>query len=252
MQKFTNCALSIAGFDPSSGAGILSDIKTLENNNVYGFGICTAVTIQNDIHFQSVEWISFKTIQNQIDILFERFSIKWIKIGLIENASILIDLVNYLHKKNKEVKIIWDPILKASAGFQFHETIAQSHLIDICKKIYLLTPNYEEIKMLLPDQSETTAAQTLSKYCGVLLKGGHRTDHKKGTDIVFTANQTYEFEGKYNSSYKKHGSGCVLSSALLAELSKGSTLHDACLHAKTYTLAFLKSNNTLLGYHNNG
>ena len=252
MQKFRSYVLSIAGFDPSSGAGILSDIKTFEINNAYGLGICSALTIQNDIHFQSVEWVSFNIIKKQIDILFERFSINWVKIGLIESSGTLLKIINYLIEKNSKIKIIWDPILKASAGYNFHNSISHIDLLEICKKTYLLTPNYEEIKMLLPKLPEMEAAQLLSQYCAVLVKGGHRTDNKKGVDILFFNNKIYEFEGEYNSSYKKHGSGCVLSSAILAKLSTLCTLIEACSHAKKYTLEFLKSNDSLLGYHNNG
>ena len=251
MQKFRNCVLSIAGFDPSSGAGILSDIKTFENNNIYGLGICTALTIQNDIAFQSVEWVSLSTIQKQIDILFERFTIDWVKIGLIENMNVLSVIINYLYKKNNTIKIIWDPILMASAGFNFHSSILQSDIIEICKKIYLLTPNYEEIKAFSPDQIQTEAAKNLSEYCGVLLKGGHRTDDKKGTDMLFFNNETIEFKGEFNTLYKKHGSGCVLSSSILSFLAKGNSLQDSCNEAKKYTSNFLKSNPSLLGYHHN-
>lgn len=250
MQKFRHYVISIAGFDPSAGAGILSDIKTFENNHVYGLGICSALTIQNDIHFNSVEWIALDTLQKQIDILFERYSIEWVKIGLIENFEILNQVVNYLHSKNNQVKIIWDPILKASAGFQFHTHFNQSSLINLCKKIYLIIPNYEEIKTLFPEESEINAAMALSQHCAVYLKGGHRNDDKKSTDCLFIKDETFEFKGVYAKEFSKHGSGCVLSSALLANLAKGCTLPEACELAKKYIQKFLESNHSLLGYHN--
>jgi hydroxymethylpyrimidine/phosphomethylpyrimidine kinase len=122
----------------------------------------------------------------------------------------------------------------------------------LCKKIVLLTPNYEEIKTLLPVYSEMEAAKMLSQYCAVLVKGGHRKDDKKGTDVLFLDNETCEFKGEFNEAYKKHGSGCVFSSAILSNLAQGYPLSEACFQAKNYIVKFLKSNHSLLGYHSNG
>lgn len=249
MQESRSCVVSVAGFDPSAGAGVLSDIKTFESHQVYGLGVCSALTVQNDIHFKSVEWVSLQGIQKQIDLLFERFSIQWIKIGIIENLDLLFQLVEHLFKKNNQIKIIWDPILMASAGFQFHTYIDKQLLVELCKRMYLITPNFEEIKKMLPGEYEVEAAKILNQHCAVLLKGGHRKDEKKATDTLFVNNTIYEFKGEYNEAYKKHGSGCVFSSAILSALSKGNSLPEACENAKTYIAKFLKSNQSLLGYH---
>src|SRR4029078_291387 len=88
--------LSIAGFDPSGGAGILSDIKTFEANKTTGLGVCSALTFQNDIEFDSVQWISLADIKKQIGMLNARFKIDWVKIGLIESPEIMDDLSSYL------------------------------------------------------------------------------------------------------------------------------------------------------------
>jgi hydroxymethylpyrimidine/phosphomethylpyrimidine kinase len=77
-RKYT---LSIAGFDPSAGAGILADIKTFEQCGVYGLGVCTAVTIQNDVEFEKVDWLSAESILSQIKILLKRFKVEVEKIG---------------------------------------------------------------------------------------------------------------------------------------------------------------------------
>lgn len=74
-------ALSIAGFDPSGGAGLLADCKTLESNAVYGLGVCTALTVQNDVAFERVQWVSGADILDQARLLFARFTIEYVKIG---------------------------------------------------------------------------------------------------------------------------------------------------------------------------
>jgi len=228
--------LSIAGFDPSGGAGILADIKTFENNSVYGFGVCTALTYQNDKEF--------------ILVLFKRFKIDFIKIGLIENFTVLLALIKWIRSKNTDVRIIWDPILKATAGFEFHAVKDQDILIEILKNIDLLSPNIPEMKLLYSFDDATKNALEISQYCLVYLKGGH-TQNKIVTDILFLENEQIKFDSKKYKNNEKHGSGCVLSAAILANLATGKNIEDACNLAKKYTECFLLSNTTLLGYHKN-
>ena len=242
-----NHVLSIAGFDPSAGAGILADIKTFEANHVYGFGVCSAMTFQNDRNFENVEWIEVENIIRQIEVLFKRFKINWVKIGLIENVAVLKRIVEYLVMQNPDIKIIWDPILKASSGFIFNEKIDADKLIGVCKNILLITPNMEEIATLFPGMNEEEAGKYLSRYCAVLLKGGHRTNGNP-IDVLFYDDKQESFDG-VRIDNDKHGTGCVLSAAILANLSMRKNLRDACWKAKQYINKFLESNSTLLGEH---
>jgi hydroxymethylpyrimidine/phosphomethylpyrimidine kinase len=241
--------LSIAGFDPTGGAGLLADIKTFEANKVSGFGVMSALTFQNDIEFEKVEWLTLEKIIDQILVLQKRFQFEYIKIGLIENLDILHQLILHLNSNISNPQIIWDPILKASAGFNFHDKIERLKLEEICKNIFLITPNFEEIKTLTGEQDEKKAAKDLSKFCHVFLKGGHN-ENDLGRDFLFTTDgKEFSFRAKQKIEFGKHGSGCVLSSAITANLAKEFNLHRACLRAKQYTAKFLNSNKNLLGYH---
>src|SRR3954463_7161622 len=102
--------LSIAGFDPSAGAGVLADIKTFENNGVYGLGVVSALTWQNDINFERVEWLPLKHITDQVAVLLKRLEIRFIKIGLVENITVLKRLISFLEKEVADPVIIVDPI----------------------------------------------------------------------------------------------------------------------------------------------
>jgi hydroxymethylpyrimidine/phosphomethylpyrimidine kinase len=247
MEEERPFLLSIAGFDPSGGAGILADIKTFENNKVYGLGVCSALTFQNDQEFEGVKWVEKEEILRQAEVLLKRFPVAWVKIGLIENFDVLQEIVTYLKNHNPDVKIIWDPILRASAGFAFHKDIDTDALHEICSNLLLITPNLEEMSKMIPDKSPEDGARALSQYSAVLLKGGHRSDNK-ATDILFVNGEETRFEhDKLNAS--KHGTGCVLSSAILTNLAKGYDLEDACKEGKEYVTDFLKSHNSLLGYH---
>jgi hydroxymethylpyrimidine/phosphomethylpyrimidine kinase len=244
-------ALSIAGFDPSAGAGITSDIKTFEAHGVYGLGVCSAITVQNDIEFESVEWIDNQTIFNQTEILLRRFKPVYCKIGLIKDSETLAHLMDFLRFHN--LNLVWDPILKASAGFIFHTPEKMDFPTETFRKILsqflLVTPNipeYERLSLVLhyenPEQWFTSGLQAL------LLKGGH-SDKNICTDILYHKGITYEFENKKITTYDKHGTGCVLSSSIVARLALGENLTKACSLANQYVNQFIKSNNTFLGVH---
>lgn len=248
MHKPRPYVLSIGGFDASGGAGILADIKTFESNKVYGLSVITANTFQNDNEFKSVDWITVEKIKAQIDLL-KKFEFEYVKIGLIQDLNTLNQIVLYLISHIPHLKIIWDPILKASAGFDFHKKIDHELLEKILADIYLITPNIPEALALGKENSTELNAKYLSRFCNVYLKGGH-SEAKVGYDTLFLKEgKQFFFRPKIKNIFSKHGSGCVLSSAIVANLAKGEDLHRSCLKAKQYTEKFLASNKTLLGFH---
>ena len=248
--------LSIAGFDPSGGAGILADIKAFETCHAYGMGVVSALTVQNDIAFNKVEWLPFSQIIEQIDVLQKRFSFDYIKIGLIQNLEVLHQVILHI-KKNVRFsaptpKFIWDPILKASAGFNFHQPFDRQLLEEIAQLIYLITPNTTEAFELGIHKNAQENAAYLSTFCNVYLKGGH-DEQRSGKDLLYLKNQTQPlvYENTQAHITEKHGSGCVLASAITSFLAHGDSLEEACKKAKQYIMQFLSSNKSLLGFHNN-
>ena len=242
--------LSIAGFDPSAGAGVLADVKTFENIGVYGFAVTTSITYQNENKFDGVKWLSLKQIKNQIYPIIENHKIDFVKIGLVENFKILISIIELLKAHNAEVKIIWDPILRASAGFDFHQKIPKKYLKYVLKNIYLITPNWQEIKPLSNEQDAIIGAEKIAQYCSVYLKGGHNIE-TPATDLLFIEDSIDVYHPKKITELEKHGTGCVLSSAITGYLAQGNSLHQSCELAKQYTYNFLISNETKLGFHAN-
>ncbi|MEQ7801425.1 hydroxymethylpyrimidine/phosphomethylpyrimidine kinase [Pedobacter sp. ASV1-7] len=241
--------MSIAGFDPSAGAGVLADIKCFEQQEVYGFGICSALTIQTDIDFFKNEWLNAPQIIEQTAPLLSRFKIAAVKIGLIKNISVLMEVISHLKKQQSDIKIVMDPVLKASAGYDFHDwENGLKQLLPVLKQIDLITPNYTEMLRLGGDNEVYTTAKIWSAHCPVLLKGGHSAKNI-GTDYLYVDDQIHELHPGTTSIYQKHGSGCVLSAAITASLAKGKELLEACTSAKVSTEHFLNSNESLLGYH---
>ena len=261
MSKERPCVLSIAGFDPSGGAGVLADIKTFEQHKVLGMGVTTGLTFQNDSEFDGVQWIEANEIIKQIEVLTRKFKFEFVKVGMLESLKVLETIIEKTKNQELKTKLIWDPILKASAGFEIHKNFEKEKLVSILKNIYLLTPNMDEIKILTGETDEMKAAKELSKYCNVLLKGGHvapdvrhqtsdANSQTLGKDFLFTTDgKVFSFKAKKISAIGKHGSGCVLSSAITANLANGLSLQRSCLKAKDYVTHFLLSNKTLLGFH---
>lgn len=249
MQDLRPCVLSFAGFDPSGGAGILADIKTFEAHRVTGLGVLTALTVQNDVEFSSVLWFQTKQILDHAEALMRRYPVAAAKIGLISSLYALMDIADHLKSSIPAVRIVWDPILRASAGYTIHEHVDPDGVRDACSRVFLVTPNVEEARILMNQQDEMKAAEELSQFCHVFLKGGHSAENK-GTDYLFEkGGAVTAYPAAEISLFPKHGSGCVLSSAITANLALGLPLAEACEKAKTYIAAFLGSHESLVGYH---
>ena len=241
--------LSIAGSDPSGGAGVFADLKTLEARRVYGLGVVSAITCQSDTEFFGVDWVPAAAIISQAKAVLQRFPVTVAKIGLIQDLEVLQTVITFLKEVNPGMKIIWDPILQASAGYVFHGKPNAMALSTILNQVYLLTPNVPEARQLAPADQAEDSARELSRFCHVLLKGGHQPE-KPGRDQLFrTDGKVYGYRPCPAQVSPKHGSGCVLSAAIAANLALGNTLPRAVLRAKQYTTRFLSSNTSLLGYH---
>lgn len=243
-------AISIAGFDPSAGAGVLADVKCLEQHHVYGFGICSALTVQTDDEFLRNDWLDSLQIIAQLEPLMAKFQVSVCKIGLIKDVAVLQEVVYFLKSKSPDLKIIVDPVLKASSGYEFHDWANGIDILSpVLKQIDLITPNYNEMLSLGGEAMDVShTAKLCAQHCSVLLKGGHSIV-ATGTDYLYEQGSISEFRPQVAQIHQKHGSGCVLSAAIAANMALGIPLKQACSNAKRYIEKFLNTNNTLLGYH---
>jgi hydroxymethylpyrimidine/phosphomethylpyrimidine kinase len=237
--------LSLAGFDPTAGAGVLADIKSFEMNGVYGMGIITANTLQTDSSFIKVDWIHLETLKIQLETLMKEYDFRVVKIGLIENFEVLSLLILSMKSLNPTLKIVWDPILKSSSGFDFHsnEEVGLLFLEEHCN---LITPNWEEFEKLWG--SNINCLTDRNPKAAILIKGGHRKE-KIGCDLLFENGRFAEINGCSFNGKSKHGTGCVLSSVISANIAKGSTLLDSCIEGKKYIEHFILSTDSNLGFH---
>jgi hydroxymethylpyrimidine/phosphomethylpyrimidine kinase len=181
--------------------------------------------------------------------LFENYSIKAVKIGIVPSLDYLKDIVFAIKKLSPKTKIVWDTVLKSTTEFSFITIDDQAILIEILKKIDLITPNYNEIlQFSAAEKNADLIAHIVSKHCAVLLKGGHNP-LAIGVDCLYLGKETFRLAPNNTLVSEKHGSGCVLSSAITANLALGQDLKTACFNAKKYIETYLQSNQTKLGYH---
>ncbi|WP_343696672.1 hydroxymethylpyrimidine/phosphomethylpyrimidine kinase [Flavobacterium sp.] len=236
--------LTIAGLDPSGGAGILSDIKTFEQHKVTGFAISTANTIQTENQFYEIQWTDLSFVIRSIETLFLNYKISAIKIGIVSSLHDLNRIISTIKLLSPSTKIVWDPVLKSTTQFDFLNIETHSDLNKILPKIDLITPNYHEAEILFPGFiSKENEFST-----NILLKGGHN-EKALGTDRLFLKNEILELLPSDKKCFEKHGSGCVLSSAIASNLALNQTIKEACKNAKTYIENYLSSTSTLIGHH---
>jgi hydroxymethylpyrimidine/phosphomethylpyrimidine kinase len=161
----------------------------------------------------------------------------------------LLVIVKKLKQLTPHIKIVLDPILKATAGATFHRLDDLPILDAILSEIYLITPNYEEIQCVYPEKSIQDTIEHISTRTNLYLKGGHRTDNVGLDQLYYNKIIQLNIPPGDLKILPKHGSGCVLSSAIASNLMLGYTIEDAAILGKKYIEQFLSSNTTLLGNH---
>ena len=231
--------LSIAGYDPSAGAGVLADIQTFTSLGVQGMAATTCVTYQDEDQVYGIDWLSFEQIQRQLSPILSKYNVSFVKIGLIESIERMSEIVDLVLDHKPNTKVIWDPIVSSSSGFEILAENQEVLQLTI-PKLFLATPNLPEYKWL--------KEQNVTHETNILIKGGHSlTDDV--SDLLIWKSKEYIIEGKKKKKLDKHGSGCILSSAILARLALGHNLFDACIAAKAYINSYLTTSTTKLGKH---
>ena len=236
--------LTVGGSDPSSGAGIQSDIRTFSYFGVYGFTVITAITSQNTRHVSNIEPVSAKNLRLQLDSVLSDFHIDAIKIGMVYNSDII--KVIYSKLKNYHVPIIVDPIIKSTTG----TTLLKKNALDYYKKMIVpladvITPNKYEAKILsgiTNVQKSAKKIQTLGAK-SVIITGASIS---KGiiSDFILEKEKEYQITGKM-IPIRNHGSGCNYSASIAVSLAKQNPLKYAVRTAKKYAYNSIKNSKNI-------
>ena len=231
--------LSIGGSDPSSGAGIQSDIKTFSSFNIHALTVITAITGQNTIHFGMVEPVSKEILENQIQTVISDFKIDGIKIGMVYNSQII--KVIYQQLKKLKIPIIVDPIIKSTTGGIL---LKNSALKDFQKFIMplatIITPNEFEARIIsnMKTDSKISPKKMAEKIQEMGSKNvvitGIKTKNNKISDFVLEKNKNYFISGEKIIN-TNHGSGDNYSAAVIFALVKKKNIEKALRFAKQIT-----------------
>ena len=230
--------LTIAGSDPSGGAGIQADIKTLTVNGVYAMSAVTALTAQNTLGLISVCEISPEFLEQQLDAVFTDIYPDAVKIGMVSSAKlieVIAERLNYYKARN----VVLDPVMVSTSGSRLIDEAAVSVLIEQLLPIAdIVTPNIPEAEFLSGikiscHEDMLHAAEIISiNDCAVLCKGGHSISD--ADDLLYSDEKTVWFKGKRIDNPNAHGTGCTLSSAIAANLAKGLDAENAVRTAKEF------------------
>ena len=237
--------LSIAGSDPSSGAGIQGDLKTYSVLGVYGLTVVTAITSQNTLKFSNVKEISADIIKDQLESVLSDFKIDAIKIGMVYTSPAI--RVIYSKLKGKKIPIVLDPVFESTTGGVLLQTDALPDFKRLLVPLaFVITPNVLEAERLtdmrIRTRNDVRRASSQIQQMGaknVVIKGGH-LNGKLVTDFVLEGTRFYSFSGN-RILRTNHGGGCSFSASLAVSLAKGRTLRDSVKFAKEFTVESIKN-----------
>ena len=240
MEKIP-CALTIAGSDPSGGAGIQADLKTFQEMQVYGMSVITSLTAQNTTGVQGVHHAPVEFIDQQIDSITSDMPVHAFKTGMLANVEMMEVVANKI--KTLAAPYVMDPVMVATSGDSLISLEAREylkkHLIPLAS---LLTPNIPEaetitgIKIHNLQDMEKAAQIIVEEYgaAAALVKGGHMIDETKAIDVFFDGKEFRHFTSERIETRNSHGTGCTLSAAITAYLAKDFALVSAVEQAKQY------------------
>ena len=231
-------ALTIAGTDPSGGAGIQADIKTMTANGVFATCAVTALVAQNTTGVKSIVECTPDFLAEELDCVFTDIFPDAVKTGMVSS----IPLIRVIAAKLKEYgakNLVVDPVMVATSGDRLITEDAVSALKELLLPLAtVLTPNIPEAEILsgmtIRSAADMAAARAISEQygCAVLCKGGHQIND--ADDLLWRCGSGKWFHGKRINNPNTHGTGCTLSSAIASNLAKGFDLDTAVERAKAY------------------
>lgn len=233
--------LTIAGTDPTGGAGIQADLKTFAALGCYGMSVITALVAQNTCGVKSIHSVPPEFVKAQLQTVLEDIQPDAIKIGMVHSVELVTViaevLINY-----PLIPVVFDPVMIATSG---HRLIEEDTIAAIVEKLFplakVITPNMDEAALLAGIQVSTVddmyeaAAQIMSLGCeSLLLKGGHLQSEKLTSMLVNAKGLIQEYQSDKIETNNMHGSGCTLSSAIASYLARDLELKEAVAEAQEY------------------
>jgi len=241
--------LTIAGLDPSGGAGIVADIKTISTLGCFPAAALTSITYQNTTGVFGAEHQTARTLRAQVEPVIQDLDVAAAKTGMLPTAEIVAEVARLFSEEQLPPPVV-DPVMVSTSGHDLIGDeafqIVKTQLLRVAR---VVTPNIPEAERLagfsIENEADMRRAAEAIKSMGaraVLVKGGHRAIQRQAIDLLLDENENFvEFREEYIDVGEIHGSGCTLSAAIAAGLGKGMTLEDAIRAAKNYVTQAIKS-----------
>jgi hydroxymethylpyrimidine/phosphomethylpyrimidine kinase len=247
-------ALTIAGFDPGSGAGITADLKTFSAHGIYGVACISAMTVQSTLGVRAVEPLPATLVRQTLECLAEDVSLSGVKIGMLGSSAVVCEVSSFLTAKAGMIpreRIVLDPVLRSTSGTALIDRDGLRVIREeLLRRVGWITPNVDELDLLAGGSSsreqvpaaaarlQAMAAQLGNDALNVVVTGGHLD---RPDDFLLTASG----EGSWLAGEKivtnaTHGTGCAFSSALLCGLISGRFPREAAAAAKAYVTEALR------------
>jgi len=237
--------LTIAGSDPSGGAGIQSDLKTFRAHGVYGLCVITSLTSQNTLGVQHSSEVPLSVVHSQLESLFSDFKIDAVKTGMLSSERIIRTITPFLDRFKGWIVV--DPVIYSKTKYPL---LNGKGIIGLKKSLlplaYLVTPNLFEAEVIADMKIETKedieiVLKKIHRFGSknVLLKGGHMPAEvpiPKATDILYDGKNFTFFRSRFIRTKHTHGIGCAFSSAIVANIALGKSLREAITLSKRYVI----------------
>ena len=252
MSNNVKNVLSIAGSDPSGGAGIQADLKTFAANGVYGMAAITALTVQNTVGVQGIHLVPAKFVSSQIEAIFSDIAVSSVKVGMVANAEIAEEVGTTLAKYRNLISVV-DPVMVAKGGSPLLDKKAIQAVKDnLIPLATIVTPNLPEAAILLG--SSIAKSEEDMVYQGkallnlgpksILMKGGH-SEGITSNDLLVTENNYVWFKEKRINTKNTHGTGCTLSSSIASFLAKDFSVEESVSKAKKFVTNAIRNSEKL-------
>jgi len=246
INKFLN-ALTIAGFDPSGGAGVLADARTFAAFRYRAAAVITSLTFQNDVSATGAIHQTAAAVCGQLDLLLEQLQFSCAKTGMLPTREVVHAVARIFRERDLPAPVV-DPAMVSSSGMRLLEEDAlETFISELLPVARLVTPNIPEAEALsgltITSETEMREAAKIIRVAGaraVLIKGGHLAFPDEAIDVLDDDGAVTVFRAEFIPGARLRGSGCILSSAIAACLGKGMSLEAAVRQAKDFVLNELR------------
>lgn len=257
MSRSKPVCLTIAGLDPSGGAGVVADVKTFTRFECFAAATVTSVTFQNTTGVFGAVHQTADSVRRQVEAVLDDYDVAGVKTGMLPTGEIIATVADII-KERKLKNVVVDPVVRSTSGY---DLIDQAALESLTEHLFpladIITPNIPEAERIagikissVDDIAKAAAAMQAMGAANVLIKGGHgisggykmhNAESRTAVDRLFFDDEIVEFSGEWIETTATHGTGCVLSSAIAANLALGKSLTDSIRLAKDFVTGAIRT-----------